>query len=226
MVQFSLNEADRARISAAVAKAEALSDGEIVTIITPRSDAYHDVGLHYALLTMFLFLALVATFPLFFSDLAIMLFGGWEHRLSPSMLMTLLLGVEIILFLLVRYALAWMPLRMALTPQSTKIRRVRRQAIALFRASAQNRTRDRTAILLFLSLAERRAEIVGDATINAEVAPEAWGDAMVALIHHVRQGRSADGMVEAVGQMGAILARHIPRSTDNPDELPNSVIEL
>ena len=44
MVMLPISDEDRARIAAAVAKAEAASDGEIVTIVAPRSDAYHDVG--------------------------------------------------------------------------------------------------------------------------------------------------------------------------------------
>ncbi|MEO8723140.1 MAG: hypothetical protein ABI395_06390 [Sphingobium sp.] len=226
MGKFQLGQQDRARISAAVTQAEGLSDSEVVTIIAPQSDAYHDVGLHYAVLAIFLLLAATATFPAAFAGLAIDCFGGWEHHLSPSMLMTLLLGAMIALFLIVRYALAWVPLRLALTPKATKIRRVRRQAVAMFRACAQGRTRGRTAILIYLSLAEHRAEIVADAEISARVAPELWGDAMAVLIHHVRAGDPGEGMVQAIGQIGAILAQHIPKSVDNPDELPNAVIEL
>lgn len=226
MGKFHLNEQDRNRISAAVSEAEALSDGEIVTIITPQSDAYHDVGLHYAILAIFLLLAAVATFPAALAEWAMDCFGGWEHDLSPSMLMTILLGAMLALFLIVRYALAWQPLRMILTPKATKIRRVRREAIAMFRACARGRTRGRTAILIYLSLAEHRAEIIADEDISAQVSPEIWGEAMASLIHHVRGGNAGEGMVQAIGQIGAILARHIPKSIDNPDELPNAVIEL
>ena len=41
-------------VTAAVAAAERDSDGEIVTIVAAQSDAYHDVGLHYAVLAMLL----------------------------------------------------------------------------------------------------------------------------------------------------------------------------
>ena len=47
-----IGDEDRALIAAEVAKAEAASDGEIVTIVASRSDAYHDVALHYAILLM------------------------------------------------------------------------------------------------------------------------------------------------------------------------------
>ena len=50
----ALSEEDRDLVTAAVAAAERDSDGEIVTIVAARSDAYHDVALHYAVLAMLL----------------------------------------------------------------------------------------------------------------------------------------------------------------------------
>lgn len=226
MTGIRISEADHDRISAAVKAAEAASDAEIVTIIAERSDAYHDVGLHYAVAAMLCLLALVAAFPLWFADAATVWLGGWDHHLSTGLLLTLLLGAQIMLFLMVRYALAWMPLRMALTPGATKWRRVRRRAIALFRACAEGRTRGRTAILLYLSLAEHRAEIIGDEAINRAVAPERWGEAMAALVEHMRENEPGTGMVEAIGLIGTILAEHVPKSEGNPNELPDRLVEL
>ncbi|WP_447406972.1 hypothetical protein, partial [Clostridium perfringens] len=58
-----LSEADRTRVSEAVTAAERDTAGEIVTVVTDRSDAYHDVGLHWAVLAMLLALALLAWRP-------------------------------------------------------------------------------------------------------------------------------------------------------------------
>lgn len=226
MARFALSEADHERISAAVRAAEGATDGEIVTVIAPRSDAYHDVSLHYAVAGMLSLLALVAAFPDWFAELTVSIFGGWQHDLPTWMLLTLLLGAQIIVFLAILYALAWMPLRLALTPPATKARRVRRQAVTIFRASAEGRTHASTAILLYLSLAEHRAEIVVDSAISNAVAPERWGDAMAALIHAVRQDRTADGMVDAISMLGVILAEQRPLTSRNPNELPDRLIEL
>lgn len=226
MEKITIGQTDHDRISAAVKAAEATSDAEIVTVIAQHSDTYHDAGLHYAVAAMLSLLALVAAFPAFFTDIALRWFGGWEHHLPAGFLLTLLLGVQIALFLIVRYALAWMPLRMALTPGATKLRRVRRQAVILFRACAEGRTRGKTAILIYLSLAEHRAEIIGDEAINHAVEPERWGDAMASLIGHMRKGDPGTGMVEAIGLIGTILAKHVPKSEANPNELPDRLIEL
>ena len=58
-----LSEDDFQRVSEAVAKAERESDGEIVTIVAHRSDRYHDVALHYAVLAMLLVPAWWAVVP-------------------------------------------------------------------------------------------------------------------------------------------------------------------
>jgi putative membrane protein len=53
-----------------------------------------------------------------------------------------------------------------------------------------------------------------------------WGDAMVALIDNVGEGHAGTGMAEAVRQVGIVLAEHFPKTVDNPNELPDRLIEL
>jgi putative membrane protein len=103
---------------------------------------------------------------------------------------------------------------------------VRKRAVDLFKVGAQGRTIASTGILIYLSMRERRAEIVADEAIASKVAPEIWGDAMLALIGHVREGRPGQGMAEAVTQVGAVLAQHFPKGDDVVNELPDRLIEL
>jgi putative membrane protein len=221
-----LTEADHALVTEAVAKAERESDGEIVTIVAARSDAYHDVGLHYAVLAMLLVPTLGAVVPQGWIDWGVGLLFGWNAELSFRLLMILMFVKMTALFLIVRYALAWMPARMALTPGRTKSRRVRRRAIELFRTGCELKTRGRTGVLLYVSLAEHRAEIVADKAIADQVAPEVWGEAMVALVDELKAGRPGQGIASAVGKVGAILTPILPPTLDNPNELPDRLIEL
>ena len=222
-----LTAEEHAEVTAAVAQAERQTDGEIVTIVADRSDSYHDVGLHWAVAATFLMLSLVAMFPAWFMDrLHGMLGGGWERELPAGLTLTILLGLLIAIFLAVRYLLAVRPLRMVLTPKRTKARRVRRRAISFFKVGAERRTIGRTGVLIYLSLDEHRAEIVADEAIAAKVKPEIWGEAMIALIDEVRAGRAGRGMAEAVRLVGEVLTEHFPRSDNNPNELPDRLIEL
>ncbi len=219
-----LSAAERDAVTAAVAEAEAGSDGEIVTVVSESSDAYHDVALHYAVAAVLAVTAVAAVWPgLLASD------SGWgadglSHDRGRELL--LLLIAQAVAFLLVRFALAWRPLRLLLTPNATLSRRVRRRAVQYFRLAAENRTEGREAVLLYLSVAEHRAELVADAAVHKAVAPEAWGAAMAALVDAVRAGRPGDGMVAAVGAIGTILSEHFPKTAANPNEIPDRVIEL
>ena len=221
-----LSEADHQRVTEAVAKAERASDGEVVTIVAPRSDAYHDVALHYAVLAMLLVPTAAALVPQTWIDWGLTLIFGWNASLSFRLLMVLILVKMVAVFLIVRFALAWTPLRMALTPGAAKTRRVRRRAVELFRAGTEKRTKGRTGILLYLSLLEHRAEIVADEAIHSQVEPDVWGEAMAVLVDEVKAGRTGEGMARAVEKIGEVLARCLPPTLDNPNELPDRLIEL
>ena len=224
MVQLS-NE-DRQKISAAIAAAEAKSNGEIVAVATPLSDPYHDVGLHWALVPLFAVLAWAAWRPTALVWWYDFLFGGWSPDPTLSQLFTLLMVFAALKFTVALLILKWMPLRLALTPHATKHRRVRRRAISIFKAAAERRTAGRTGILIYLSMGERRAEIVADEAILKVTDDHTWGEAMASLVGEVRQGRPADGIVAAIERVGAVLAEHFPRTEGDINEIPDKLIEL
>jgi putative membrane protein len=219
------SEEDHARVSRAIAAAEMRSNGEIVAVTTDRSDSYHDVGLHYAVLALFVTLGTFAAWPSLL-DGCWTLLRGWSAPPTQRELLTLLLGLALLKFLAVLYIMKWMPLRMALTPGATKTRRVRRRAISLFKAAAERRTVGRTGILIYLSMAEHRAEIVADEAITRVTTPDTWGEAMAALIVEVKAGRTTEGIVAAIERVGAVLAEHFPRSAEDTNEIPDKLIEL
>jgi putative membrane protein len=221
-----LTKADHDKVSAAIAAAEAGSSGEIVAVATPISDAYHDVALHWALVPLFAVLAWAAWRPTALAWWYDLLFGGWGAEPTLSQLLTLLMVLSVLKFTIALLALRWMPLRLLLTPAATKHRRVRRRALAIFEAAAAGRTSGRTGILIYVSLAERRAEIIGDEAITGVTTPDTWGEAMAALLVEVREGRFGDGIVAAVERIGAVLTEHFPRSAQDSNEIPDKLIEL
>ena len=224
MARFSPE--DHELVTRAVCKAERESDGEVVTIVASRSDAYHDVGLHYAVLAALLVPALIALLPQGAVDRLLSLLFGWNAAPNRLQLGLFLFSAMTLVFLVVRYALAYPPLRMTLTPGRTKTRRVHRRAVEMFRVGCELKTRGRTGVLIYLSLLERRAEILADRAIAEQVEPEVWGEAMAVLIDEVKAGRPAAGMAEAVERVGAVLARLLPPKSDNPNELPDRLVEL
>jgi putative membrane protein len=220
-----LTEADHARVSAAVTEAELATDGEIVAVVAGRSDAYHDVALHWTVLAMLLVLALLAWQPAPVEWLHAHLIDAWSET-PPRWYLTFALILMAVTFLVARVILALDALRIALTPGATKSRRVNRRALTLFRAAAEKRTKASTGVLLYLSLAEHRAEIIADESIHSKVAAEVWGEAMAALILAVKDDRPGDGLAEAVAHIGKVLAEHFPRSEGDTNELPDRLIVL
>jgi len=223
---MQLTDADREKVAAAIAAAEAQSSGEIVAVATPISDAYHDVALHWALVPLFAVLAWAAWRPTALAWWYGFLLGGWSPDPTQSELLTLLMVFAALKFTVALLILKWMPLRLFLTPGATKHRRVRRRAIAIFQAAAAGRTTGKTGILIYLSLAERRAEIIADDAILKVTDDHTWGEAMHALLEQVREGRVGDGICAAIERVGVVLSEHFPRSMEDCNEIPDRLIEL
>jgi len=223
---IQLSDADHDKVSAAIAAAEANTNGEIVAVATPISDAYHDVELHWAVAAMILVLAWAAWRPDWLQWWYDLFAGSWSPEPTLGELLTFLMILAVLKFTAVLLILKWRPLTLALTPRATKHRRVRRRAIAVFKAAAERRTVGRTGVLVYLSMAERRAEIVADEAILKVTDEHTWGEAMAALLRDVRDGRTADGICAAIECVGGVLAEHFPRSEGDRNEIPDKLIEL
>lgn len=221
-----LTAEDHARVADAIRSVESRTDGEVLVVAAANSDSYNDVVLHWALLLALLPPALAAAWPHLLLRATELADPRWDEAPSLRVALTLLLAAIAIFFLLGRWLFGMPALRGALTPAATKDRRVRRRALALFRATTEARTASRSGVLLYLSLAERRAEIVADAAVHALAPRERWGEAMAALLGPLREGRPGEGIAAAVERIGAVLATHLPHTGTDPNELPDRVIEL
>ena len=221
-----LSEEDHIRVSQAVAAAEGNSAGEIVTILTDRSDGYADIALAWAALTAFTALTVLSVLPNFYLGLYDRLFGSWGNEWTARGIFALAASVAILKFLGVLLLQFWQPLKFALIPGIIKSARVRARSVTCFKVGAERRTHGRTGILIYLSMREHRAEIVADASIAAKVSPEVWGEAMAAMLTEIRAGRIGDGMIAAVERVGAVLAEHFPRHENDVNELPDRLIEV
>jgi putative membrane protein len=221
-----LSEAEHEAVRAAVAAAEANTAGEIVTVVTDRSDGYTDVALVWAAVAAFTAIAFLTMWPDFYLGLVDRLLGKWNAEWTPRGIFGLALLVGILKFAGTWLIQLWQPLKFLLIPGVIKSHRANARAVAIFKVGAQRRTTGRTGILIYLSMRERRAEIVADEAITSKVAAETWGEAMAAMLAEVKQGRVAEGMVAAVEKVGAVLAEHFPRDEHDVNELPDQLIEL
>jgi putative membrane protein len=221
-----LSEAEHDLVSNAVKSAELTTAGEIVPVVTDRSDGYSDVALAWAAIVAFTAIAFLAVFPDFYLGLVDRLTGGWNSEWTARGRLSLALAVGVLKFAGMWLIQLWKPLKFLLIPGPIKSARVRGRAVQIFKAAAERRTHGRTGVLIYLSMDEHRAEIVADEAIAAKVAPEVWGEAMAAMLAEIKQAHVGAGMAAAVEQVGAVLAEHFPRAEDDRNELPDRLIEL
>lgn len=224
MRYLSADEHDK--VTSAVEAAEAHTSGEIVTVLTDRSDGYSDIALAWSAAAAFTAMAVWSLFPDFYFGLIDRLLGGWNHSWTPALVLTTITAVAILKFLGMWLLQLWRPLKFALVPGPVKTARVRERAIDLFKVGADRRTQGRTGVLLYVSLHEHRAEIVADQSISEKVAPEVWGEAMFDMLEHISRGRVGDGLVAGIRDVGAVLAEHFPRVENDINELPDRLVEI
>ena len=86
-------------------------------------------------------------------------------------------------------------------------------------------TRDRTGILIFVSVYERRVRILADSGIAAKVPQETWDQVARDLVAGIRAGKRADALCAAIERCGVLVAEAFPRKADDTDELPNLIVE-
>ncbi len=221
-----LTAADHTVVSQAIASAEARSDAEISTIVAARSHDYRDWALRWSLVVPIAWLAITALWPAYLERGLTLIFADWTTAPGIGATLALVLACQLLLFGITRLLLQLWPVRLALTPSPVKRWRVRRSAVQAFRIGTEARTRAATGVLVYVSLAEHRAEIIADAAIHAKVSPDVWAEPLAALLTEVRAGAIGDGIAEAVTLIGDIVAEHFPRRDDDSNELPDRLIEL
>jgi putative membrane protein len=135
--------------------------------------------------------------------------------------------VQGILFVLTGLIVEVPAVKRVLTPRSVKRQRVRRRAAEQFAAKNLHATRDRTGVLIFVSLEERMAELIADEGIAEHVDAHVWDKAMAALTDGLKRGDPAAGFQGAIALCAEVLADKFPaRADDNPNEIPDAVVML
>lgn len=196
-----VSDDDRKRISAAIAGAEARTSGEIVCVLARSSSDYGYIPLLWAALV-----ALVLPWPLIvFTELPVQYI--YTAQLAGFIALSLLLSLP--------------HLRFRLVPRRVQRLRAHRAATEQFMIRGISQTRERTGILVFVSLAERYARIIADSGIAEKVPQATWQTAVDSLVSNCRAGNIADGFVAAIAQAGDVLAQHFPPAAQNINEIPD-----
>ena len=199
----AVSDQDRARIAAAIRAAEANTSGEIVCVLARSSvDA--------------------TALPIFLAALAALALP-WALVAATTLPVSRILLAQLALFAVALAVLCLPRVRVALVPRAARRRVAERAALEQFETRGIARTKDRTGILIFVSLAEHYARIIADDGIAARVPQTEWQHAVDALTAHIREDRIADGFIAAIERCGKVLAENFPVSAANRDELRDRI---
>ena len=197
---------DQQRIAEAITRAEKATSGEIVAVVAAESSTY--------LYAPFLWASVIA------------LLVPW-----PLIVWTWWPAAWIYLAQLAVFAAVLIPtlprsVRHRLVPKRIKHARAHRRAMEQFVAQNLHTTAGRTGVLIFISIAERYAEIISDAGIEARVPKGTWQEIVTALTSAFAAEEHTEGFIAAIDAVGAHLAEHFPPGSCDANELPDHLIVL
>lgn len=198
---------ERDNIELAVKQAESQTSGEIVPMVVDSSYDYPRADLIGAG-TLAIATGLVVSW--LFGEESIWWF-----------LPTFLVG-----FLLFRWLIRLSPgLKRNLIHPDEMTAEVKEKATVSFIDQGLHETRDKTGILILISLFERRVQVLADSGINAKVPEHTWDEVVNIITAGLKKDEAAFAVCQAVERCGDLLQQHFPRKRDDEDELPNLIVE-
>jgi len=102
---------------------------------------------------------------------------------------------------------------------------VKEKALVSFIEHGLHNTRDRTGILILISLFEHRVQILADSGINAKVPEHTWEEVDDIIVEGLKTGNACNAVCQAIERCGELLQEHFPRKHDDTNELPNLIME-
>ena len=197
---------EEARISKAIGAVESQTSGEILAVVATQSDGYLYVPFLVASL-----IALLVPWPFIYLT--------W-HPVQWIYLIQLAVFAAIVALLLPGRARLWF------VPDAVKKMHAHRRAVEQFLVQNLHTSAGRTGVLIFVSIAERYAEIIADKGIHAKVPEGTWQGIVDQLTSDLANDEAANGFVTAVEACGKHLAQHFPPGTASANAFPNHLIVL
>ena len=210
-----LTAEERERIRLAVHAAEQHTNAEIVPMIVNRSGLYRDARHRSGLI-----LAL-STLTLLLSTELLWLPWGWHASNAAWLVLATILAYG---------AGVWFgtcaPLIRLLTPTDRMRHKVRLRAERAFAQHAVSQTRERTGVLIMVSLLEHQIYVLADQPLFQRVPIERWSRVVEAAVVRLKTGDVIGGLCQSIQTCGVLLAEVCPgRPGDNPDELSNELVQ-
>jgi len=220
--RLNINKAQLEQIKTAVAETEKTTTGEIALAAVYQSDSYAFVELFAAFCTAFVSFFIL----LLFSNPIWKLLDRTFWYPAPSQL-TAAIGFAVICITAAVYLLLNIPaIDRLIIPRKLKERRVYARALRHFVESGVYKTADRTGILIFISVLERKIFIIADSGINEKVLQNQWDGICKIMTNGLRTKNTAKAFITATEECGKILQKYFPTKIKNPNELADGLVIL
>jgi putative membrane protein len=202
-----LSAEERERIKACVAEVEKTTAGEIVPMLVPSSYDYSKAEIMGGLCL----------------SLPVSMLAAWTFGVHNTWSF---LGVFAALFVAAYFAVKLVPgLKRLFIPASEMDEEVHEGAVVSFYEHNLHETRDRTGVMIYVSVFERKVVVLADKGINAKVGQGQWQEIVDMVVAGIKSGKAADSLCDAVTRCGEIIAGHFPRREDDKNELLDLIIE-
>ncbi len=191
----------RNELRQAVHELEARSGAELVVALTPRVDRYYSAHLLVGSLAALTLLTVLMFVP---QEI-------WYVKIYFETLFAFGLGF-LILF-------AWDSLKRRLVGRNYLHHRVDQHARALFQRAGVYKTRNRTGVLVVVSVFEREVAIIADETAAKNMPAAEWEAVRARFTRAFTAKQPAEAVIVAVRQSADSFAKYIVRPADDENEL-------
>jgi len=93
-----------------------------------------------------------------------------------------------------------------------------------FQRLGMRKTPERNAVLIFVAPRAHKFAVIGDEGIHQRCGEQYWQRVVDLMRDHFRNERFSDALVDAIRDIGGVLASHFPKRSTSAD-LPNEIIE-
>ena len=94
-----------------------------------------------------------------------------------------------------------------------------------FHQLGMRKTRERNAVLIFVAPRAHKFAVVGDQAIHEKCGNEFWQHIVEGMRKHFQNENFNDALVEAIKEIGKLLAAHFPKTPGNANEVPDGIVE-
>ncbi len=205
--QNFLSQEDQKQIMQCVADVEKKTSGEIVPLITTASSDYPTAQATASCIA-----------GLLFSVVICVAFGQND--------MWTALAAFVVAYTLISMLMNKFPSLCRVFTQKREMReKVEEGAMTAFHVHGLHNTRDKTGILIYISVHEKMVHILADSGIDQKVQAGTWDEVVTSLSKGIREGKQAQAICEAIRHCGELLTEKFPVKTDDTNELPDLIIK-